>query len=398
MKLDSSQTAAIEHACRTPFSIVKGNAGSGKTTIIKAITERLEASGESVALCAFAGKAAARIREACQHPASTIHRMLGYNGRVFQCETLAGISVIVDEASMIDSMLLAEIIRREPKRLCLVGDPAQLAPVGRGQPFHDLITLRPDLVASLTTCYRATEAVYQAATVIREGGRPPLSAESPGEKWTITNTGDAKQTQRQILEWISGDVFDFETDVILCARNGETDKDPCTVKGLNAAIVDLISPRDGKNKFNVGDRVINTKNMPEMDVWNGTTGTVHAVDIDGGIWVKTDIPVIDQSKTTDERNPIYTERVLFGKENKKHLQLAYAMTVHKSQGSQYRHVLIACFNRDGWGLLDRSLLYTAVTRTKSACCVVGEVSAVWRAIDKVNHKKTIIQQLAEMGE
>jgi len=395
MNFDASQQSAITKACTTQISIITGGAGTGKTTIIKAVAQQLESLKETVTLAAFAGKAAARIREACEHPASTIHRMLGYNGKAFTAGDLTSASIIIDEASMIDSVLMAEIVRRKPKRLCLVGDPAQLPPVGRGQPFHDLINLRADLVASLTTCYRATEAVFKAATAIRNGGRPPLSAQSESEKWTMINTGGAKQTQDQILQWIQAGLIDFEQDIILCARNGESENDACTIRGLNAAIVDLIAPRDGKTKFRTGDRVINTKNIPDLDVWNGTTGTVHAIDQDGGIWVRTDIPVIDWSKSTDEKNAVYTSHVLFAKDNRKHLQLAYALTVHKAQGSQYRNVLMCCFNRDGWGLLDRSLLYTGVTRTKSACCVVGELSSVWAAINKVNHKKTIIQQLAE---
>jgi exodeoxyribonuclease V alpha subunit len=210
----------------------------------------------------------------------------------------------------------------------------------------------------------------------------------------MINTGDAQRTQDQILAWIDGGAFDFESDVILCARNGETDQDPCTVRGLNAAIVAMISPRDAKRKFNTGDRVINTKNLPAIDAWNGTTGTVHAIDQDGGIWVKTDIPVIDWSKSKDDKNPVYTNHILFGKDTRKHLQLSYAMTVHRAQGSQYRNVLMCCFTRDGWGLLDRSLLYTGVTRTKAACCVVGELAAAWSAIGRVSCKRTIIQQLA----
>jgi len=393
MNLDASQTAAIDRACTSRFSIITGGAGSGKTTIIKNITTRLESEGETVNLCAFAGKAAARLREACQHPASTIHRMLGYNGSKFMCEDLSEASVIVDEASMVDSMLMAEITRRNPKRLVLVGDPAQLPPVGRAQPFHDLIVLRPDLVSSLTTCYRATEAVFQSATIIRGGGRPPMSARSDGEKWTMQNTGSAKQTQALILKWIGAGAFDFEQDVILVARNGDSEDEPCTVRGLNAAIVDLVSPRDEKVKFVTGDRVMNTKNLPDLDVWNGTTGTVHAIDHDGGVWVRTDIPVIDWRKTKDERDPVYTDHVLFGKDVKRHLQLAYALSTHKSQGSQYRRVLVACFKRDLNSILDRSLLYTAVTRTKEACVVVGEMAAVWGAIDKQNHKVTVMQQI-----
>lgn len=398
MNLDASQTAAIDRATTTRLSIITGGAGTGKTTIIKAITERLEKAGEVVDLAAFAGKAAARLREACQHPSATIHRLLGYNGKAFLTPSLAGRSVIVDEASMIDSALLAEIVRRDPKRLTLVGDPAQLPPVGRGQPFHDLISLRPDLVAELSTCYRATEAVYQAATAIRHGGRPPMSAQSEGEQWTMLNSGDARRTQRLILQWVEEGAFDFEKDVILCARNGENDDDACTVRGLNKAITDLVSPRRTGHKFNVGDRVINTKNLPEIDCWNGTSGTVHAIDIDQGVWVRTDIPVIDHSKTKDARNPVYTSHVLFSKDNRKHLQLAYALTVHKAQGSQYRNVCFAGFQRDSWGLLDRALLYTGVTRTKQACVVVGELAAIWRAIDRVERKRTVLQELAEHGD
>lgn len=393
MNLDASQTSAVNAATSRRFSIIDGSAGSGKTTIIKTITERLESSGETVALCAFAGKAAARIREACSHPASTIHRMLGYNGSVFQCEDLADKSIIMDEASMVDSMLLAEIVRRNPKRLVLVGDPAQLPPVGRGQPFHDTIKLKPELVSELTTCYRATEAVFQAATAIRGGGRPSLSARSDNERWTMTNTGDPKRTQAAILKWVEAGAFDFERDAILVTRNGKSEDEACTVRSLNAAIVDLISPRDDDVKFVKGDRVMNLKNLAPLDVWNGTTGTVHTVDQDGGVWVKTDIPVIDWRKTKDERDPVYTSHVLFGKDVRKHLQLAYALTVHKSQGSEYRRVLVACFHRDSFGLMDRNMLYTAVTRTRGACCVVGELGAVWDSIGRVNDKRTVLQMI-----
>lgn len=394
MKFDASQQRAIDRATSSRVSIITGGAGSGKTTLIKAITETLETNGETVALAAFAGKAAARVREACQHPASTIHRMLGYDGKRFNAGDLRDTSVILDESSMIDSQLMAEIVTRNPRRLILVGDQAQLPPVGRGQPFHDLIAMRPDLVSTLTTCYRATEAVFQAASTIRGGGRPPMCLTTPGEHWEIRNTGDRARTQAQILEWVTADGWDFERDILLVARNGESNADPCTVRGLNAAITDALAPRDTKTRLVVGDRVMNTKNMPDLDVWNGTTGTVHAVDQDGGIWVRTDVPVINVAATTDERNPKYTSHVLFGKDRRGALQLAYAVTVHKSQGSQFRNVIVACFDSDTWGLLDRSLLYTGVTRTQSTCVVVGQASAVWRAVDLVHNKQTVMQRLA----
>ena len=402
MRFDASQLSAIERATTKKLSIVTGGAGSGKTTIIREITNRLESRGETVALCAFAGKAAARIREACEHPASTIHRLMGFDGTNYRVESLANLTVIIDECSMADSQLLAQLVQRNPRRLVLVGDPAQLAPVGRGSPFHDLISLRPDLVATLTTCYRATEAVFIAASAIRSGARPAQSATSDGEYWEMQNTGSPKQTQAQIIKWVTDAAsWDFERDIVLVARNGESDDDACTVRALNRAIVDVLSPRDwsdSKQRFRAGDRVMNLHNLPALDMWNGSTGTVHAVDIDGGVWVRTDIPAIDHSKTTDERNPVYTSHVLFGKDIKRHLQLAYAVTTHKSQGSQYRNVVFAAFPRDLHGILDRSLLYTAVTRTKSACVVCGELSAAYAAIDRVTRKRTVMQAIASGDE
>jgi exodeoxyribonuclease V alpha subunit len=394
MKLDTTQEQAIERAVKARFLAITGGAGTGKTTIIDSITRELERNGAEVKLCAFAGKAAARMREATKHESSTIHRMLGYDGTNFNCESLAGKSIIVDEASMIDSALLSEIVRRGPERLIMVGDQAQLPPVGSGQPFHDIIRHRPDKVANLVRCYRATEAVFKAATTIRSGGRPAMYDESEGERWAVLNTGDAGRTQTTILKWVEEGAFDFARDVILVARNGENPEEPSTVAGLNKAISKLIAPRDEKRKFVIGDRVINTKNLPKLDAWNGTTGTVHANDIDGGVWVRTDIPVIDWDKTSDPKSPKYHDVILFNKENRKHLELAYALTVHKSQGSQYRRVCLVCLRRDTRSLLDRSLLYTGVTRTRESCCLVGEVAAMYQAIDKVDEKRTIIQQLA----
>lgn len=393
VNLDASQLSAISRACSSRVSIITGGAGTGKTTIIKAVSDKLSADGEDVSLCAFAGKAAARVREACSRPASTIHRMLGYDGRAYRVDSLSGRSIIVDEASMIDAALMAEIVKRQPRSLVLVGDPAQLPPVGRGQPFHDLIRLRPELVSTLTTCYRATEAVYQAASAVRAGARPPMHATSDGESWTMLNTGSPSQTQAALLSFVNDGVIDWETDIILCARNGDGDGDsgyaPSTVRGLNRAIVDLVSPRDWKDKhqrWKPGDRCINTKNLPDLDCWNGTTGTVHAVDTDGGVWVRLDIPAMIDGRPTSH--------VLFGRDIRGHLQLAYALTVHKAQGSQYRRVIFAGFDRDLYGLLDRSLFYTAITRTKQDCMVVGELSAAWAAVERENHKRTVMQEVA----
>lgn len=392
MQFDEKQIEAIENAASRPFSLITGGAGTGKTTIITELVKRLKAFGETPRLCAFAGKAAARLTQVTGDPASTIHRLLGYNGNRFMFGKLDAYSIVVDESSMISSDLMAEIVRRNPKRLVLVGDVAQLPPVGKGQPFHDLVGLRPDIVTRLERCYRNSEAVYHAAMQIRNGETPTDRARSENEQWDVFATGGEKTTHRQILDFVRGGHLDFDRDIILVPRNGDNDEQPCTVKSLNRDIIEIVNPRESDQKWQIGDRVINTKNNPDMDIWNGTTGTVTAVDHDGGVWLKPDTPVLD-TKRSKTGSMIYTDRVLLGKEERKHLQHAYALTVHKSQGSQYRRVIFVCLQRDSFMLLDRSLIYTAVTRTQEKCVVVGQWHALTDGISKVSEKRTVIQEL-----
>jgi exodeoxyribonuclease V alpha subunit len=392
VKFDTIQLEAIERAVAAPFHIINGAAGCGKTTIIREITDRLTERGESVALCAFAGKAAARLREATGYEASTVHRMLGYNGTQFMRGTLAGTTVILDEASMVASDLMAELVKRNPARLVLVGDQAQLPPVGKGQPFHDLLALMTDKVTTLRTCYRNKEAVYHNAMQIREGIMPSMFEQSEQERWSVLQTGEADKTHAWVLNLVRKGGVDFDQDIILVPRNGETADAPCTVEGLNKAIVDIVNPRMGGEKLLVGDRVICGKNFSEEDVWNGTTGKVCAMDTGGCAWVHLDTPCLDVSASSPD-HPVYRSKVLFSKEMMKHLSLAYALTVHKAQGSSYRNVLFVCLGRDVHSLLDRSLVYTAVTRTREKCCVVGQKNALFQAIGLVRPKRTVIQEI-----
>ena len=396
MRLDDTQLRAVDRACSDArVTLIRGGAGTGKTTLVKTICERLEEQepASKPLLCAFAGKAAARLREATGRPASTIHRMLGFDGTKFNAEpnALEGKTVIVDEASMLDCQLLAEVTRRNPKRLLLVGDQAQLPPVGRGQPYHDLLALRPNISVNLTKCYRASEAVFMASTSIRAGTMPPMQLTTPGERWSLINTGDAKRTQATVLEWVTSEKWNWDTDIVLVPRNGESVEEAATVRGLNRAIADAVRPRDWeRTKFVVGDRVVNGKNLPLSDVWNGTTGTVSAIDIDGGVWVRVDEPVQAHPGTDDG---VMTDRVLFSKVNRKELSLAYALTAHKSQGSQYAKVVVVCLFKDAHMLLSRSWIYTAVTRARQAAVVCGEVGAFKAGIQKVESKQTVMQQL-----
>lgn len=387
---DESQLAAIQFALDSRFCVINGGAGCGKTTIIKSIADTLRDHCMTVELCAFAGKAAARLKEATEHEACTIHRMLDYRGDFgFTRNSLRGSTVILDEASMVASDLLAEIIKRKPDRLILVGDEAQLPPVGSGQPFHDIVRLFPDRVRTLTTCYRNKEAIFHAALQIRSGMAPDLHAQSERELWDVESIGNLRSTHARVLALVKEGGVDFDKDIILCCRNGDTEGEAeCSVVSLNADIKAIVNPSkdDGETKYaqrvDPGDRVINTKNHADLDVWNGTTGTCDRFDASGAMWVKLDYP-----------NAQHEDFVLIPKKHVREWQLAYALTVHKSQGSQYRKVFFVCTRRDTAALLDRPMLYTAVTRAKAECHVIGDTGAFYKAIVSTENKQTVIQQL-----
>ena len=383
-KLDDSQMAAVQFALDHSFSIINGGAGCGKTTLIQSLCESI---GSSVQLCAFAGKAAARLKEATGHDAGTIHRMLRYMGEEqgFTLKSLQGSTVILDEASMVSSDLMVEIVKRNPDRLVLVGDEAQLPPIGSGQPFHDLIALKPEIVRTLTTCYRNSEAIFQSALSIRNGITPPPNARSEQEIWLVRGIADPRKAHREVLDAVRNGEVDFDSDIILCCRNGEKDGDnECSVIGFNQDIKDIVNPNpDGSYRITASDRIINTKNCAYLDVWNGTTGRCREYDTDGAMWVDLDFP-----KGDGERE------VLIPKNQVKDWQLAYALTVHKSQGSQYRKVFFLVAKRDAMNLLSRPMVYTAVTRAKRECRIIGDANSFSRAIGTIDHKMTVIQELA----
>ncbi len=380
---DEQRTAIHDATERDRLSIVTGGAGTGKTSVIAGICEALSANSDKFELCAPTGKAAARIREVTGYDAHTVHRMLGWCGEYFTRKKMNGVTVVMDEASMCDAVLMAEVIKRKPWRVILVGDPTQLPPVGKGAPFHDLIRFRPALVSRLTHCFRASAAIAKAAMAVRDGGKVSGADSSGGEKWNLINTGSPIRTHAQIVQWVENSGWDWEQDVILCCRNG-TDEEPgaLTVKGLNLSLVEVANPRDDYDKYAPGDRIINLKNCADADVWNGDTGTVSGIDHGGNAWVKMDRG---------------GEEVQWTKEMLRDTQLAYALTVHKSQGSEFRNVIFGCVKRDGH-MLSKQLIYTAVTRAKKACCVAGEYGAFFSGINQVDRKTTVLQALLRESE
>lgn len=378
MTLDASQVNAVTSALSsTRLTIINGGAGCGKTTIIKTIAESLMCSCREVALCAFAGKAAARLREATGVSASTIHSLLKYiPEQGFSRENLHGVSVIVDESSMVPAYLLAEICKRDPERLILVGDEGQLPPVGAGAPFHDLV--RIGLAKTVTTCYRNAEAIFQAAYAVRNGDSPQ-SAKSKREAFTLVGVRNAEAAQDYIAKSIIP-LLDFEQDIIIAPRNGteseNSDTLPASVNSLNASVMASLGI---DAPITIDARIICTKNNPAKDVWNGTTGTIRAIDTDGNVYYELD----DGGEAKLPRE--YCA---------KHTAPAYALTIHKAQGSQYRRVVIVCLRRDMHTLLDRQMLYTAITRAKEGCLVVTDIG-LDAIVAKSTHRNTILSTLLQ---
>ncbi|OGV36182.1 MAG: hypothetical protein A2020_12315 [Lentisphaerae bacterium GWF2_45_14] len=378
IKLNPDQTKAVDYSVNKSLSIVTGGAGTGKTTLVKEIIEQTKNGKSQLALCCPTGKAAARLREATERDTSTIHRLLGYNGRSFSVKSLSGLHLIIDEASMVDSSLMAEIIRRNPDRLTLIGDAAQLPPVGNGQPFHDMVNLRPDLTAKLTICYRASEAIYKAGAAVREGLQPE-TAQSENEWFEMRGTGDMDATWKYLETLIDAGEIDFQKDIVVCCKNDH-------VQEINKRMVAKFGRTADDAKWAIGDRIICLKNFASSDIWNGTTGTISAIDTQGRAWVKGDIPFWDAEKGE------YVQEAVWGKAILQESQHAYSLTVHKSQGSQYRKVFFAAIQ--GGPFVHRALVYTAITRAKKECHVIGNIAAFRNGINKVASKWTVLQELA----
>lgn len=397
-QFDEWQRQAIEMAVNdvSPVCIINGGAGTGKTTIIAEICKLLRR--QNVVVCAFAGKAAARLREKGIHTARTIHSVLGWNGASFTTPaTLEKSIFIIDEASMIPSSLLSAVIGAKPRKLILVGDEAQLPPVGSGQPFHDLIRVMPQIVTTLRISHRATSAIYKASQAVRQGMMPPdrlISDDEDGaESFQIKHTG--AKTHDYIMDLVRYNTIDLASgrDIILIPRNDDEGA-RLAVNQLNEDIHSLlatcgqsselvVADDDNCGRWQAGDRVINSKNIPELDWWNGSTGTVISANREQ-VYIHRDVETADGE-----------DQLTLNKEQAKTLSYAYAVTVHKSQGSEYRRVVVVCLRRDAYTLLDRSMLYTAITRAKSGCLVIGEKSAMTEAIRGETRKRTCLQYIAE---
>ena len=382
--LASEQKKAVKTCLCSPISIITGGPGTGKTMIQKFILEiyqKLKPAG-SIACCAPTGRAARRMEQATGHPASTIHKALGLladsDGEFGEPTMLDADLVIADEVSMLDIHLAKHLLNALPPRcqLILIGDADQLPSVGAGSVLYELIESGAIPSVKLDKVYRQSTGSRIAvnASLIRHG---TLALEY-GPDFELIESGDFDRSA-DILEGVYLQrVKELGTDNVILLSPYRT-KTATGVNALNARLRDKLNPPSptkpeltyGKRVFRQGDKVMQTQNVANIS--NGDIGVVTGI-------IRTQDESTLYVDFGDGRTMEYAPNEL------DMLDLAYATTVHKSQGSEYDTVILS-LQTAHYIMLRRPLLYTAITRAKRHVVIVGERKALVIAIGRVDAEK-----------
>lgn len=369
LELAQEQRDAVEKAMDSGVMIITGGPGTGKTTLIRAILEAAGQYGLKVRLMAPTGRAAKRLSITSGRNADTIHKALEaemHGDRTFfgrnESEPLKEDLIIVDEASMLDMVLFYRLLcaLKEGARLILVGDIDQLPPVGPGSPLKDLIAWGEVPVVRLQHIFRQEEGsgIITNATRIREGTVP--IPDERGEFQMITVSSEA-EAYFKVMELVKDSHYEEEKHLGNIQVLSPMYKGVCGVDNLNGAIQEYVQQTEHIHGFCRGDKVMQKKNDYEKGVYNGDIGIVWAV--------------------TDRKVSVHfpEKEVVYEGDEKNDLQLAYAVTVHKSQGSEYDTVFFVLLPSQ-WIMLQRNLLYTGVTRASRKTVLITTKQAVETAV------------------
>ena len=388
LALADQQRRAVEAALRDTCTVITGGPGVGKTTIVKAIVHIARAGRKRVALAAPTGRAAKRLGEATGVEAMTIHRLLEYQphdgGFQRKPENPLELDIlVVDEASMIDTPLFRSLLAAlvPGAQLVLVGDIDQLPSVGPGNVLADVIDCDAATVIRLTEIFRqaAASKIVLSAHRINAGELPDLDAPAATSDFYFIARDDAEAARATIVELVAEriparfglDAID-DIQVLTPMHRGELG-----TSALNKALQQRLDPPNGPElvrgdrAYRKRDKVMQLKNDYDRGVFNGDIGVIESIDVDGGV-VRVDFD--------GGRIAIYERAEL------DQLVHAYAVSVHKSQGSEYPAVVIALGNQH-FMMLQRSLLYTAVTRGKRLVVIVGSRRAVQLAVRNADARR-----------
>jgi exodeoxyribonuclease V alpha subunit len=397
LTLAAEQRRAVAIATRAKVMVITGGPGVGKTTLVNAILQILRAKKLQVVLCAPTGRAAKRLTETTGLTAKTIHRLLVFepaSGHFkHHCDNpLTGDVFVIDETSMVDLPLAWQVVSAIPAgaSLLLVGDVDQLPSVGPGSVLRDVIDSGVVNVCRLTTVFRqaAASAIITNAHLINEGRMPhvPPSPEAtaggagaPGSDFYFVKADTPQRGVEMIVELVCRRIparFGFhpvdDVQVITPMHRGELGAD-----NLNQVLQQALNPAGASverfgQTFRVGDKVMQTVNDYDKDVFNGDIGRIAGMDE-------------EQRQLTvrfEGRLVPYDWREL------DELALSYAITVHKSQGSEYPVVIVPVHTQH-YIMLQRNLLYTAVTRSRKLVVLVGTEKAVALAVRQVSSRRRI---------
>lgn len=394
------QREAIALAARNRVLVITGGPGTGKTTILKAVLALYDELELETYLAAPTGRAAKRMSELCGTEASTIHRMLGAkmseDGEtvVFgkdEEDKLACDALIIDECSMVDITLMHAILKalKPDCRILLVGDADQLPSVGPGNVFSDIIRSGVVPTVHLTEIFRqkADSRIVRNAHMIDRGEHPDFN-ENSGDFFRLRRMqgGSCVDTivelcKKRLPENMK--IPSNQIQVLSPSRKGETgtvNLNKCLQAALNPPNEGKKEKLFGETVFRVGDRVIQIKNNYDI-AWKDKLGKSGMGIYNGDIGTIVEIDTVSEYLKVD-----YDDRTaLYGFEMLNELEHAWALTVHKSQGSEYRAVILS-LNPVAQLLLTRSVLYTAVTRAKELLIMVGDDNVAHRMID--NHKQS----------
>lgn len=375
-RLTPTQRQAVRWAMTLPVSILTGLPGTGKSFTAGQVVRAARAAGERVALCAPTGKAAKRLTELADgQEAMTIHRLLEYTpdegyGRHAE-HTLEADVVIVDEASMMDLLLFDALLAAlaPGTRLVLIGDQHQLPSVGPGQVLRDLIDSGWLPVTELREIHRqaAGSPIITLAHQVHEGLLPALRSDPPGTaaEVRLRLVTDAEEGVARVAEAVTQALRETPPEDIQLLTPMR--KGPLGTHELNKLARRLFHPHHSQSPslggLIVGDRVVQRANNYQKAVYNGEVGLVHALDLDEG--------------TVTIR--MGDRLIAYAADELDELELAYAMTIHKAQGSEFQQVILV-LHQQHYVLLRRELLYTGITRARRILTLIGSAEALRLAV------------------
>lgn len=382
LALAPAQREAVQAALTQPLAVLTGGPGTGKTFTVQTIIRLLEASGHTYALASPTGRAAKRLSETTGRPAKTIHRLLEFKpaeGVTFQVNEKNPLDVdilIVDEASMLDLLLMNHLMKAVPPgaHLLLVGDVDQLPSVGAGSVLKDIIESGSAAVVRLETIFRQAPGSYIVENAHRiNRGQMPEWRPATSQDFFLFKVDDAEQAANLVVEIVAERIprrFGIASDDVQVLT--PMHRGAAGVTNLNVLLQARLNPPDparperrlGGHIFRVGDRVMQTSNNYNKDVYNGDLGQIVRLNlIEQMLTVRSDGREIDYSFLEMDE-----------------LVHAYAISVHKAQGGEYPAIVLPLLTQH-YLMLQRNLLYTAITRARRLVVLVGMPRAIAIAVN-----------------